>query len=74
MENGGIKHWKRLTNPAYLKGLRHTPHQSVRDHAQGLQQVLSESLEVLLVLHLILVVERKEGLGVRVGRVPEFKG
>jgi hypothetical protein len=36
--------------------------------------VLSESLEVLLVVHLVPVVERKEGLGVGVGRVPEFKG
>jgi hypothetical protein len=33
-----------------------------------------ESLEVLLVLHLVLVVERKEGLGARVRRIPEFKG
>jgi hypothetical protein len=33
-----------------------------------------ESLEVLQVLHLVLVVERKEGLDARVGHVPEFKG
>jgi hypothetical protein len=36
---------------------------------QGLHCVLLESLEVLLVVHLILVVECEEGLGARVGRL-----
>jgi hypothetical protein len=40
----------------------------------GLHHVLLVSLEVLPVVHLVLVVERKEGLDARVGRVPEFKG
>jgi hypothetical protein len=33
-----------------------------------------ESLEVLLVLHLVLVVEDEEGLSAGVGRVPELEG
>jgi hypothetical protein len=36
--------------------------------------VLAESLDVLPVLHLILVVEDEEGLGVGIGRVPELDG
>jgi hypothetical protein len=35
--------------------------------------VLSESLEVLLVLHFILVVEGEEGLSAGVGCVPELE-
>jgi hypothetical protein len=41
---------------------------------QGLHRVFLKSLEVLLVVHLVLVVEREEGLGARVGRVPKFEG
>jgi hypothetical protein len=33
-----------------------------------------ESLEVLLVLHLVLIVEGEEGLSAGVGRVPELEG
>jgi hypothetical protein len=36
--------------------------------------MLAESLDVLLVLHFILIVEGEEGLGVGVGRIPELKG
>jgi hypothetical protein len=36
--------------------------------------VLTESLEVLLVLHLVLIVEGEEGLCARVGRIPELEG
>jgi hypothetical protein len=36
--------------------------------------VLSESLEVLLVFHLVLVVEDEEGPSAGVGRVPELEG
>jgi hypothetical protein len=34
----------------------------------------AESLDVLLVLHFILVVEGEEGPGIGVGRIPEHKG
>jgi DNA-binding cell septation regulator SpoVG len=37
-----------------------------------LQGVLTESLDELLVLHLVLVVEGEEGLSVGVRRVPEL--
>jgi hypothetical protein len=36
--------------------------------------MLVESLDVLQVLHFILVVEGKEGPGVGIGDIPEFKG
>jgi hypothetical protein len=36
--------------------------------------VLAEPLDVLLVLHLVLVIEDEEGLGVGIGRVPELEG
>jgi hypothetical protein len=36
--------------------------------------MLAESLNVFTVLHFILIVEGKEGLGVGVSRVPELKG
>jgi hypothetical protein len=39
-----------------------------------LQGVFVEPLDVLLVLHLILVIEDEEGLGVRISRVPELEG
>jgi hypothetical protein len=35
--------------------------------------VLTESLDELLVLHFVLVIEGKEGLGARVRRVPELE-
>jgi hypothetical protein len=50
------------------------PHQGIRDHPQRLQGVLVEPLGVLLVLHLVLVVEDEEGLGVGIGRIPELEG
>jgi hypothetical protein len=36
--------------------------------------MLVESLDVLIVLHFILVVEGEEGPGVGIGRIPELKG
>jgi hypothetical protein len=59
---------------AHLKGLQHLPHQGVHNHSQGLHGVLTESLDVLPVLHFILVIKGKEGLGVGVSRVPELEG
>jgi hypothetical protein len=60
-------------NPAHLESLRHTSHQGICDHAQGLHGVLTESLDELLVLHFIFVVEGEEGLDARVRRVPELE-
>jgi hypothetical protein len=39
-----------------------------------LQGVLTESLDELLVLHLVLVVEGEEGPSARVRRIPELQG
>jgi hypothetical protein len=36
--------------------------------------VLTEPLDILLVLHFIFIIEGKEGLGVRVSRIPELEG
>jgi hypothetical protein len=36
--------------------------------------VLTEPLDVLLVLYFIFVIEGKEGLGVGVSRIPELEG
>jgi hypothetical protein len=59
---------------AQLKGLGHLPHQGIRDHPQGLHEMLAESLDVFPVLHFILIIEGEEGLAVGVSRVPELKG
>jgi hypothetical protein len=50
------------------------PYEGIRDHPQGLHGVLAEPLGVLPVLHLVLVIEDEEGLGVGIGRVPELEG
>jgi hypothetical protein len=56
-EKRGIYARKKTTDTAHLKGLRHPPHQGVRNHPQGLHGVLMESLDILPVLHFILVIK-----------------
>jgi hypothetical protein len=41
-EKRGIYDKKKQTDTAHLKGLRHPPHQGVRNHPQGLHGVLTE--------------------------------
>jgi hypothetical protein len=50
------------------------PNHGICDHPQRLDGMLTEPLDVLPELHLILVVQDEEGLGVGVGRVPELEG